>query len=61
MNQLEFIEEYCKNSGLTPDKLNELGLFAIPCDCGGDSCKEWAMITRGSVTAHVDLCLTKEQ
>ena len=58
--QSEFIKMYCKNSriahkGLTEKRLNELGQFAVPCDCGEGDCNGWAMISRENFKSHVDL------
>lgn len=46
MTQSEYIKNYCKNSNITEKELNELRLFAIPCDCGMEYCEGWAMINK---------------
>jgi len=58
MTQSEFIKQYCENSNLTEERLNELGLFAMPCDCKqSEDCKGWAMKTREELKAHIELYL----
>lgn len=39
----EFEAEYAAASGITVEKLHEYGLYAMPCDCGDESCRGWAM------------------
>ena len=39
----EFEKAYAFRSDMTPDQVAELGLAAMPCDCGEDDCKGWAM------------------
>lgn len=58
MNQSEFIKEYCGRSGLTEERLNSLGQFAVACDCNVPDCKGWAMVSRGTVHDHVQLYIT---
>lgn len=53
MLQSEFIKQYCKNSGYTEKRLNKLGVFAIPCECGEKGCNGWAMITKETIKDHV--------
>lgn len=58
MTQSEFIKAYCEKSNITEERLNELGQFAILCDCNDSSdCKGWAMVGRQSVKSHIDLYL----
>ncbi len=59
MTQSEFIKEYCKNSNLTEEELGKIGLFAVPCDCGEDNCKGWAMVTKLTLLNHVNLYIKK--
>lgn len=53
ITQSEFIKNYCKNSEIEESKLNEIGLFAVPCNCGEDACENWAMITKENLKEHV--------
>jgi hypothetical protein len=59
MLQTEFIKQYCDNSNMTEQQIFDVGLFAIPCDCGADNCKGWAMIDRDQIEAHDYLCVEK--
>ena len=45
MTKEQFIEQYAAHSGLTPEQLDDLGLYAWPCDCGEDGCQGWMMAT----------------
>ncbi len=53
--QSEFIESYCYKSDITENKLNKLGLCAVPCNCGEESCRGWAMVTRENMKHHTRL------
>ena len=57
LTQTDFIKSYCNNSTITEKKLNEMGMFAIPCECGGPECKGWAMITKGTLKTHIAFSL----
>ena len=59
MTQSEFIKSYGHNSKMTEKRMNELGLFAIPCECEDENCNGWAMISKENVKAHVDLYLRR--
>lgn len=59
MLQTDFIRQYCKNSSITEKELNQLGLFAIPCDCDDKECQGWAMITRENIEGHVKTDVNK--
>lgn len=48
----QFIEEYCVESGISWDELSQWRV-AVPCDCGEDVCKGWAMVPRPAVEDHV--------
>jgi len=61
MNESEFERKYAKRSKTTVKRLHELGLFAVPCDCGNKLCKGWAMITRENLKSHVELYLTEQK
>ena len=43
MTREEFEAYYAERSGMTVEKLHELGLHGEPCDCGEDGCEGWAM------------------
>lgn len=43
----EFEKGYAERSGLTVERLHELGLHAEPCDCGADKCHGWQMVSQG--------------
>lgn len=59
MTQSEFIKQYCERSNITEEKLNELGQFAIPCDCEQtEDCNGWAMIGRANIKSHIELYLS---
>lgn len=60
MIQSEFIRQYCKNSNITEEELNNFGLFSIPCACGEDNCKGWAMITKINLANHIQLYIKNE-
>ena len=55
MLQSEFIKRYCENSEITEQVLFEMGLFAVPCDCGEKVCWGWAMESRQTIHNHVRL------
>ena len=51
----EFEEGYAKRSGMTVERLHELGQVAIPCACREDGCKGWAMVDKeGTVNEEAD-------
>lgn len=39
----QFESEYAEKSGMTVEALRDLGLYPVPCDCGEDMCRGWAM------------------
>lgn len=57
MLQSEFIKSYCEESNITEEKLNELGQFAVPCDCEEYNCEGWSMVSKENLKAHIDLYL----
>ena len=59
--QSEFIRFYCENSKMSEKRLNELGHFSIVCDCEEDDCSGWAMVSRNSIKAHVDLYIKENK
>lgn len=44
MERQEFIDGYCKRSGVTWGDLSRR-FVALPCHCGEASCEGWAMVT----------------
>lgn len=42
----EFEAAYCERSGISIDKLHELGLFGHPCDCLWEHCEGWQITSR---------------
>jgi hypothetical protein len=62
MTQSEFIKKYLSSpamKGITEERWNELGQFAVLCECGQDGCKGWAMISKDNMQAQIDLYLKK--
>jgi len=55
LTQTEYIKRYCSKSNIDEKRLNDLGLFAIPCDC--QCCDGWAMVSKETVQFHIDLYL----
>lgn len=55
MKEEDFELNYAKNSGLTVEKLHELGQFAVPCDCDFNECPGWAMLSKRNLKDHVNL------
>ena len=47
MTREEFEEGYAKRSGVTVERLHELGQVAVRCSCGEDGCNGWAMVRKG--------------
>jgi hypothetical protein len=39
----EFITQYAEGSKIGVEMLRQIGLIAVPCDCGDDSCRGWRM------------------
>ena len=55
MTREEFEEGYARRSGMTVERLHELGQVAIPCACGEDGCKGWAMVNKeGTLNEEAD-------
>lgn len=44
MTKEEFEREYSENTGMSPEKLKEIGLSAVACDCGKPQCRGWRMV-----------------
>ena len=61
MTQTSFIKQYCRNSKLTEEQLNLLGLFSMPCNCGEEDCEGWAMVDKKwAVLSHTKLYMEVE-
>ncbi len=54
MTKDEFIEAYCKRSGVTWEQLSKKQ-EALPCACGDESCVGWAMVSLDLVDDHMRL------
>ena len=44
MTKEEFEQGYAERSGMTVERLHELGLGGVPCNCDYEDCKGWQMI-----------------
>lgn len=44
MTKEEFEQQYAERSHVTVERLHELGRYAVPCDCGDESCQGWQML-----------------
>jgi len=42
----EFETFYAKNSNVSEEEIDEMGFFAVSCDCGDDTCRGWKMTTK---------------
>lgn len=42
----QFEREYAERSGLTVEKLRELGRVVVACSCGAPECQGWASVSR---------------
>ncbi len=42
----EFEKGYAERSGITVEKLHELGYYGIPCDCDYELCEGWQMTNK---------------
>lgn len=45
MTAEEFERAYAERSGMTVERLRELGQTVRPCDCGWDGCEGWQMVS----------------
>ena len=62
MSRQEFEQLYAEKSGTTVEFLRNIGLVAVPCDCGKDSCMGWQMQhQRPSPTIKIELTGTRCQ
>ena len=48
MTKEEFEEGYARRSGITVERLHELGEIAVPCSCEYIKCKGWAMVNEAA-------------
>ncbi len=58
LSQLEFIKKYMENSNITKEQLSKMDLIAVPCNCGENNCKGWAMVSINNLIRHIDLYVT---
>lgn len=42
----EFERQYAERSGMTVERLRELGRIVAPCDCAAENCEGWQSTTR---------------
>lgn len=45
MTAEEFERQYAERSGITVERLRELGRIVAPCDCGDELCEGWQSTT----------------
>jgi len=60
MTQSEFIKKYCEASKITEGELNKLGNFSVPCYCGDETCKGWAMTCIENLKQHIELYVNND-
>ena len=48
MTKTEFEVRYATNSGMSVERLYELGLSAYPCDCEYQGCNGWQIVHKDS-------------
>ncbi len=46
MTAEEFERQYAERSGITVERLRELGRVVRPCNCGDESCQGWQSISQ---------------
>jgi hypothetical protein len=51
----QFEVEYAARSGLTVERLRELGRIVAPCDCGEKGCEGWQSTTPERLADERDL------
>jgi hypothetical protein len=44
----EFEAAYAERSGITVEKLHDLGRWGEPCDCGEEGCEGWQMVSENT-------------
>jgi hypothetical protein len=47
MTAEEFERAYAERSGITVERLRELGRIVAPCDCGEEICEGWQSLVDG--------------
>ena len=57
ISQSDFIKQYCDKGNIIERQLNDLGEFALPCNCGEPECHGWAMTTLKNIKTHIELYL----
>lgn len=55
MDKEDFVRGYAQRSGVTPERLYELGRRPQPCNCGEDGCEKWQMISREAAQSEIEL------
>jgi hypothetical protein len=56
MTRDEFEVAYAARSGLTVERLHELGQYAYPCRCDFEHCPGWAMLSTEEIERQEELC-----
>lgn len=58
----EFEKRWMKNSGISEEEFREEWV-SLPCDCGEDRCKGWAVISNDdlSIRTHLELYGVKDE
>lgn len=59
MTQREFEAFYARNSNVTPEELNALGIVSVKCDCGESGCDGWKM-THPKVNAELSVASNRD-
>ncbi len=56
MTRKQFEENYCNKSHINIEEYNKY-FVTLPCNCGEDTCKGWACVTKkeSSIKAHREL------
>jgi hypothetical protein len=49
----DFERDYAERSGMTVERLRELGRVVRPCDCGEAGCEGWQSVSQ-EVAAEID-------
>lgn len=55
MTRDEFESAYAARSGMTVDRLHELGRRAYPCRCLEEICEGWQMISHEAAQTEIEL------
>lgn len=56
MTRKQFEESYCNKSHISIEEYDKY-FVTLPCNCGDDTCKGWACVTKreASIKAHKEL------